>query len=190
MRACRAAIWTLASIIICGCASQASLVVHSQPMGAQVSEVGTGQVFGIAPVRVVYNAQALSRHRNSSGCYIVKGMQARWISGATAVLDPISLCEGSTGSYTITLNRDTSTPGFDQDMKFSLQVQAVRAQQQQAQAAQDAAASQAFINAMRMMQAPQAAPPPQVQPPFVNPLSPTINCTSYQSGNYVNTRCQ
>jgi hypothetical protein len=43
------------------------------------------------------------------------------------------------GSYHINFTRDTSHPGFEKDLQIAIQLQSLRAQQQQADAASDAA---------------------------------------------------
>jgi hypothetical protein len=76
-----------------GC--QTTLSVYSQPEGAYMTEVSTGRVFGMAPIHVVYNKDGLEKNKDASGCYLVKGFDARWISGATTSIKPIQLCRDS-----------------------------------------------------------------------------------------------
>ena len=157
-----------------GCATQANLTVRSQPDGAYLTEVGSGKAFGMAPRTVYYDKAVLQQHRNAQGCFMVKGVEARWASGVTATLDPIRLCGGATGGYSITLQRDPKLPGFEKDLQFSMQIQSLRAQQQQAQAAEDAANAalwSAFESANQ------------------NTTSNRINCTSMAMGTMVQTNC-
>jgi hypothetical protein len=157
-------------VTLSGCATQASLAVFSQPEGAYLTEKGTGKVYGVAPARVVYDSKALSNFKGADGCYRVKGFEARWVSGATASLDPITLCGSSTGAYNITFSRAPTYPDLERDLQFALQLQSIRAQQQEARAAQDAAAAAVY----------RAFNPPQPKP---------LNCTSTQFGNTVQTNC-
>ena len=89
--------------VLGGCATQASLAVYSQPPGAYLTEVGTGRVLGIAPAASYYQEKLLHNHKDAQGCYLVKGVEATWVSGAQAVTDPVRLCGSSTGNYQITL---------------------------------------------------------------------------------------
>lgn len=166
----RSAILFSIATALCGCATQASLTVFSQPEGAYLTEKGTGKVYGVAPVTVVYDSKALSNFKGADGCYRVKGFEARWVSGATASLDLITLCGTSTGEYNITFSRASTYPDLDRDLQFALQLQSIRAQQQQASAAQDAAAAAVY----------RALNPPQRKP---------LNCTSTQLGYTVQTNC-
>jgi len=152
-----------------GCASQASLTIYSQPEGAFLTEAGTGNAYGAAPITVWYEPAALRQFRDSNGCFLVKGFEARWVSGVAASLDSIRLCGSENGYFQITFNRDPSQPGLDKDMQFALQLQAVRAQQQQAQAAEDAAAA-ALFSAWSDSQ--------------------PVVCTSKQVGNSIQTTCR
>lgn len=158
-------------IALGGCATQASLTVLSQPEGAYLTEKGSGKALGIAPAIAHYDGQALLSFKGRDGCYLVRGFEARWISGATASLENVRLCGSNTGNYNITFNRDPSGPGFEKDLQFSLQLRALRAQQQQAQAAETAATA-ALLRA------------------FSAPQTSTISCTSMQTGNMVQTNCR
>jgi len=136
-------ILVLISLIqVTGCMTQASLTLYSQPEGAYITEKDTGTSFGMSPAVIVYDPANLSRYRNSEGCYVVNGVQAKWVSGAYTEMETVKLCGRNYGDYNITISRDPSLPGLDKDMKFALEVQSIRAQQQQAQAARDAAAIQ------------------------------------------------
>lgn len=166
--------------VLSGCASQSSLTVISQPSGAYITETETGKAYGTAPIVVYYDSKAMSQYKDASGCFLVKGFDARWVSGATAVSpSSIRLCGSSSGAYTYQFSRDTSVPGLDRDLEFAMRLDSVRAQQQQSQAMQNAAAIQAW-SAM------QAAQPKPVTP---SPVTP-INCTSYSLGTVVQTNCR
>lgn len=159
----------LLAVLATGCATQATLTIYTQPEGAFITERGTGTSFGASPVTVSYDPLALSRHMNSKCCFLVKGFDAHWVSGVVASLGQIELCGSRYGSYQITYSRDSAAPGLERDMQFALQVQAARAQQQQAKAAQDAALASLF-------QAWQSTQP--------------VTCTSNQIGNSVYTQCR
>ena len=166
----------LYSLALAGCATatQATLAVYSQPPGAYLTEVGTGRVLGIAPAASYYEGQALQNHKDAQGCYVVKGVEARWVSGARAMTDPVRLCGSATGSYTITLNRDASYPDLEKDLQFALQIQAMQAQHD---AVRQQAAMQLLLNNMN-------APPVQpYQLPMPAPPRPSVNTNCVQLGN-------
>ncbi len=108
--------------LLTGCSTQASLTVRSQPAGAYITEVGTGTSYGIAPATIHYDPAALARTKTADGCFLVRGLEAHWVSGVVTSLDTIRLCGSTTGYYNITYNRDPAQPGLDQDLQFALQV--------------------------------------------------------------------
>jgi hypothetical protein len=163
----------LSVAILAGCAKHATLAIHSQPPGAYLTEVGTGLVLGTAPAASYYKGDQLQNYKDAQGCYVVKGVEARWVSGARAVTDPVRLCGSSTGTYSITLTRDTSHPNLEKDLQFALQLEAVRAQQQQARAAQDAAESARILAETAK-----------------NRANRSISCSSFLLGDIVQTTCQ
>ena len=166
--------WVLITLIAAsasGCATHASLTIISQPEGAFITEKETGKAWGTAPASVLYDSASLTQHRAADGCYLVKGFEARWVSGTAASLDLIRLCGSSSGSYNIVFSRDPTQPDLEKDLQFGLQLQALRAQQQQANAAQDAAAAALFSA-------------------WSNALRPSVTCTSVQIGNIIRTTCR
>jgi hypothetical protein len=158
-------------LVSAGCSTQASLTLFSQPEGAYLTEKSSGKAYGIAPAKVHYDGAALLKHKGADGCFLVRGFEARWISGATATLDTIRLCGSHIGDYNITFSRNPSQPGFEQDLQFALKLQALRAQQQQAQAAEDAASAALY----------QA---------FSSQQQNRISCTTNQIGGTVFTNCR
>ncbi len=156
-----------------GCATQSTLQIYSQPIGAYITEVGTSTTLGISPTAAYYNASDLHQNKQPDGCYLVKGYTARWVSGATSTMNPIRICGSSTGTYNITLNRDSEYPDLEKDLNFALQVQNMLAQQRQAQAAQDAAFAQLW-SAYSISQG----------------VNKTTNCTTTAIGDSLNTSCR
>ena len=158
------------AVFTTGCSTQASLTILSQPEGAYVTEIATGRVIGVAPTSVVYDGARLFATKQPDGCYRVRGFEVRWVSGAKAALEMVSICGSATGAYNITFSRPADFPDLEKDLLFSLQVQTLRAQQQQAQAAQDAAAA-AVLRA------------------FSPPTATPVLCVSRQIGILVQTTC-
>lgn len=158
----------LITLFLEGCATQAELTVITQPEGAYVSEAGSGTGFGIAPVVIYYNPQQLRQSINAKGCFMVRGLEARWASGAVAATETVELCGSDVGYYTFTLSRPPSYPGLDKDLQMAMQIQSGRAQQQQASAA-EAAAAAAILGTMNQNK---------------------VNCTSQNIGGIVSTNCR
>lgn len=140
----RAALSTLLATMLGGCSSQAGLTIYSQPSGAYITEVGSGTAIGIAPAFVVYPKYSVKQHRDPDGCFRLRGIKGLWVSGASAMLDPVRICGSPGGRYQVVLARDPSAPNLEKDLQFALQVEATRAQQQQAQASADAAQIAAY----------------------------------------------
>jgi hypothetical protein len=160
-----------------GCASKQTLTLYSQPSGAYITELGTGTVYGIAPVVVQYDSKTLSASKDASGCSLVRGFEAKWVSGATTSSPSIRLCTNSNNAFNYQLSRDANAPGLEADLDFAMRQGALRAQQQQAEAIQNAAAIQAW-GAFQAMQ------------PKPTPMPTPISCTSYALGNQVQTNCR
>jgi len=171
--------------LLMGCATHSTLTVTSQPSGANISEIGTGATFGVAPVVIRYDEKEISAYKDGSGCYLVKGFRANWVSGATASSEPrIRLCGSSTGTYTFNFSRDINAEGLDKDLDFAMRQSAVRAQQAQAAAANSQANLQMFNLSQQLLNQSQ----PRVLAPSIAPPS-QINCVSRQQGNQVITNC-
>lgn len=146
---------------------QATLQVNTNPAGGYVTEFDTGLVAGVSPVVMYYDPAALV-YRNADGCFLVKGFSVQWVSGATAAVNPVTLCGSTYDDYFLTVNRPATAPGLEKDLQFALQLQTLAAQQQQAEAARQAAALQMFNS--------------------IN--SPAVKCTSTPIGNQVHTKCK
>jgi hypothetical protein len=164
---CPQAVAAGALLALSGCALQATLQVDTNPTGGYISEVDTGFVPGIAPVSIYYEPSSLTL-RDAKGCYLVRGMNVRWVSGATASVNPISLCGSAYDNYNITINRPANAPDLDKDLQFAVQVQNMLSQQAQAEAARQATALQIYNST----------------------LNNTVNCTSIPIGNQVHTNCR
>ncbi len=171
-------------LFLTGCATHSTLTVSSQPSGAYITEIASGKAYGLTPFVVKYDAKAMTGYKDATGCYLVRGFDAKWISGASATSgQTIRLCGGNTGAYTYQFSRDTNTPGLEKDIDFAMKQSAIRAQQQQAQAAQDAAMLQAFSIMQASQPKPIQAPPPPAQ---ITPFT----CNSYSLGSQVQTNCR
>jgi hypothetical protein len=93
----------------------------------------------MTPISVIYNPDALERHVDIRGCYLVKGFRSQWVSGVISIFDPIKLCGNAIGAYNLSINRQSSHANLDKDLQFALQLQTIRTQQQQANVAQNSA---------------------------------------------------
>ena len=130
--------------LLSGCATQATLTVNTWPEGAVITELGTGRFVGESPAVSYYNINSKSP-KNSAGCYLVKGFKAQWQSGAVgSTQETITLCGSRVGDYNISIPRPP-VGGLDRDQNYAVQKQMLRAQQQQAKSAQDAALLQMYM---------------------------------------------
>ena len=158
-------------IILTGCAtqtSQSSVTIFSQPVGAYLVEMNTGTSIGLAPNVAVYDNSLLFTNMDENGCFRLNGWEATWPSGAKATSQQVLLMCGGTGAYNITLSRPANHPNLQQDLEFALQVESIRAQQRQTEAA-EAAAFAAIFGAFQ----------PQ-----------SVNCVSQTISGIVSTNCR
>lgn len=163
-----------------GCATDKTLWVYSEPQGAYITQLNAPTSGAMAPASIHYEISQL-QNKDATGCSLVRGVEAHWVSGATARTQPaIRLC-GNRDTYSITLSRDSSYPDLDKDLQFALQLQSTIAQQQQANAA-NRAAKAAMVRAFRDAQRPIAPPSPQGIKPF--------GCTTNTYGTTTYTNCQ
>ena len=116
----------------------------------------------------------MQHHKDTQGCYVVKGVEARWISGARTIADFVRFCGSATGTYTITLNRDASYSDLEKDLQFALQLQAIQAQHD---AVRQQTAMQLLLNNMNTQ------PVQPYQLPMPPPLRPSVNTNCFQVGN-------
>ncbi|MCX7378145.1 MAG: hypothetical protein NTY94_15560 [Alphaproteobacteria bacterium] len=138
-----------------GCSPRATLNISSNPDGAQLVHIGSNAMLGNGTYSGQFDSALLKQHRAPDGCYLVGGIEARWISGAVTQINPIRLCGSAQGTYNIVFSRDPSVAGYDKDMQFALEVQRTRllaaqtqAAQRQAAASEDAAAAALYRNIM------------------------------------------
>lgn len=182
----------LSTLVLAGCATQASLTLVSEPVGAYFTEIPSGRSHGIGPTKVFYDAESLKQHLRSDGCFVVNGFEARWVSGARKIVPLICLKGQADGAYTQMFQRDMSAPNLAQDLQFALQRESLLAQQQQAKAAKDsadAALFQAF--APLYMPRPVNAPQPGYMPqPEYAPQPITCISSKYALGNSIQTTCK
>lgn len=178
---------------LAGCATQTpanivTLTTTSSPAGAYITE--TGQSNGaLSSYTSEWTVAHLEKFKDNKGCYLVKGLSAKWGSGATARSpDVIKLCGGA-GNYTWVLNRDPAHPGLHLDLDFALRYTGQQQQLQAAQAAQEAreeARTNAIVEGLAAgfagaMDARNARQPVQVAP---------IRCTSKRTiSGSVTTEC-
>jgi hypothetical protein len=123
-------------LFVVGCSANPTLTIVSQPEGAFITEKDTGNSYGLAPVTIFYDGNALSNFKTPEDCYLVKGFSAKWASGATSEINPIKLC-GNLKKYYITLNRDPAHPDLEKDMQAARQSQALQIQKDSVNAAKD-----------------------------------------------------
>ena len=164
-------VFVLASTIV-GCSTPGvRLTVTSEPDGAYITS--GGPVSGIVPVVAFWEMQSLEKSsRDEKGCFQLKGFTARWASGAVTEVPVVRVCGEADGDYNFVMSRDMNHPNLEKDLQFALQVQAVRAQNAQAEASQ-AAAFAAMWSAAKVGQTPQKP----------------VHCSTYNSGSTIQTNC-
>ena len=79
-------------LAVMGCSSNTMLTVHSEPEGAELTTVGTGVALGRAPAVLVFSSSDLENALQANDCYLVRGIEAIWLSGATLSMETIELC--------------------------------------------------------------------------------------------------
>lgn len=161
------------TILIMGCSTPGvRLTVTSEPDGAYITS--EGPVSGIVPVVAFWEMKYLEKSsRDPNGCFQLGGFTARWASGAVTEVPVLQHCGEADGDYTFVMSRNMNVPGLDKDMKFALEVQAIRAQKTQAESAQSAAYA-ALLSGAKFSQ-------PTPRPSY---------CSTYRIGNTFQTNCQ
>ena len=161
------------ALTIAGCSTPGvRLTVTSQPDGAYITS--GGPVSGIVPVAAFWEKQSLEKSsRDVEGCFQLKGFTARWASGAVTEVPVVRVCGEADGDYNFVMPRDMNHPNLEKDLQFALQVQAVRAQNAQAEASQTAAFA-AMWSAAKVGQTTQRP----------------VHCSTYNSGSTIQTNCQ
>lgn len=112
-----------------GCASRAEVTFISQPEGAIVTQIGTNTSIGLTPITKTYGSDSI-HGKDSQGCYLLDGIEARWDSGAITRVSELRLCDGKSGEYYFRILRPVSYPDMQKDVRKANQLRAARAQQQ------------------------------------------------------------
>lgn len=158
--------------LICSCAPTCQLTIRSQPEGAYITDIVSGRGLGIAPIVLPIDFDKLTFH--TSGCYTVGGIRAQWVSGAQTAYGQLTFCQGQR-DYNFLASRDTSQPGLEKDLQFALQLEQLRAEQAQANAANDAAAAALMGAFSKSLQSYKQ--------------QPSVRCYTQATGNTVQTAC-
>lgn len=108
-------------VALAGCASRVpantvELTVVSQPPGAYITEKGTG-TGGVSPIVLRYPVAGLPKDKN--GCSVVKGFDAKWVSGAVASTNSTLLFCAAGNKFHYVLNRNPDAPGLDRDLQHA-----------------------------------------------------------------------
>ena len=144
-------LWRLAGsltivFILAGCAAT-HVTYHTDPDGAMLY---------LKDRQLGYAPQTLEAEWNekfiTNGCLNIPGVSAFWKSGATTTLSSGRLC-GGPGHYSQTILRPSDAPDLVQDVRFALDLQQVRASQEQARQA----STQSQERARQASQASQAS---------------------------------
>ena len=107
-------------ILMLGCSSNSMLTVHSEPEGAKLSAAGSGVSLGRAPAVLVFASDDLENARQANGCYLVRGIEATWPSGAALATETIELCGGGDHrNFEVVLQRPTGAPYLEKDVDYA-----------------------------------------------------------------------
>lgn len=124
---------TLLFLTTVGCSNKYAVQFDTQPQGASL--VCNGKNWGYTPIILYYNEEVKEQaNLDLSDC------SANWLSGAKMTYGTISIKEYPNG-VTQTAQRP-NVDGYEKDAQFALQVQRMKYQKAQAQAAQDLAYQQ------------------------------------------------
>ncbi len=178
------------AVMLTGCATPrpanlVTLTFTSKPAGAYITP--TGEANGELGTYVTrWTTAELQNFKDSKGCFKVKGMSARWGSGATARSpDVLLLCEGA-GDYNWVLNRDPAHPNLHLDLDFALRYTGQQQQQQAANEAREQARADAIVEGLAGAMNAYSAGRQQAQPVQIAPM----RCTSKRSiSGTVTTDC-
>ena len=120
-------------LIISGCSSKYAVTFDSQPQGASL--VCSGKNWGYTPTTLYYDEKV-----KEQSTLDISECSANWVSGAKKTYSSAMTIYPDGGTHT-TVNRP-NVKGYAQDANFALQVQTMKYQRQQAQAASESAYQQ------------------------------------------------
>ena len=109
--------------------SDRMLTVHSEPEGAALTAAGSGASLGRAPAVLVFASDDLENARQANGCYLVRGIEATWPSGAAVATETIELCGGDQQNFEVVLQRPTAAPNLEQDVDYARAMRAADMEQ-------------------------------------------------------------
>lgn len=166
MKKTRISLVTIASTLVIGCASnQYPVTYDSNPKGAEVYCNETS--YGYTPVTLNYT---LDEQTKKNGVLRTAPCVVKWVSGASGPLHTVIDIRKFPNGAISTTSRPNE-PNAQVDHQFALQLESVRAQQQQARAARDSAAA-ALWSAWSAN------------------MPKSVNCTTTPIGNSVYTNCR
>ena len=116
-------------MLMLGCSSNSMLTVHSEPEGAALTAAGSGVFLGRAPAVLVFASDDLENARQANGCYLVRGIEATWPSGAAVATETIELCGGDQQNFEVVLQRPTAAPNLEQDVDYARAMRAADMEQ-------------------------------------------------------------
>jgi hypothetical protein len=135
------------SVMNFGCATQTRVTFYTEPAGAYIVKLENSPQ-GVAPITLDYNISELMREERGGNCFYIRGVVARWVSGTSTSSGQIKLCGSPSTNWTYTLKRNLSAPELEKDLQFALQIKALKAKPQSAQAI-SSAASAAWYDAIQ-----------------------------------------
>jgi hypothetical protein len=132
-------------IFFIGCTPKgAVMIIDSFPQGAQITNLGTNKVKGVTPIRGMASANKINGGNKDIKCKILKGIKARWVSGATAVVKNILVCLDKDNYFMI--NRPDNANNLEADMQYAKMINNSKLENRKIRALENQAAS-AYQNA-------------------------------------------
>lgn len=150
--------------------------VSCNPFGASLYQANTKTLLGYCPTTLVYRLRDKDR---ASGVAMLNGIQAIWVSGASAAVDRSTFQLSHGLHQAIAFDRPRDAPHYDIDANYALEIEKNHIQQQQARQAEVQATIDQFGNAVAAANAAYTNPPPRT----------SVNCTTNRIGNTSYTNC-
>ncbi|MCU7965169.1 hypothetical protein ACRN98_23545 [Shewanella oncorhynchi] len=176
--------------LLTGCAAYTPEVNYvTSPIGAEIYEVETGKFLGISPLVVTY---APTGQHYKNGCYGIKGVSAKWQSGATNMSTSTNyLCDfkkvytieipyvGDENQFASDLKHEPAVVAYLQERDNAVVKQRQQQQQQQGMSDGEAIIWSSVISSVGMLTGILTAPV------IIPPTQQTPTATEYYQQNYL-----
>jgi hypothetical protein len=112
-------------LVVCalnsGCASNTLVTFQSSPEGAAITDL-QGKNIGTTPFQLNLVTEKLVKNE-STGCFEGPGYNTIWSSGYRVTVSKMKFCDANLSEhYLFKQSRDTTGPGYEQDLQVAAQV--------------------------------------------------------------------